>query len=279
REEALRMYEVFMNSPETPKEAREAKKEDVVRILTQKAWERYQSVETNSTAEWSFRLPADAAAVSARMRFSTMFDTREDVRGSFSVGCWTGAVSNVTKAIVRVPLSKGRGDASAAGGVAKLVFRNEGAGSVMLRPRRDVNLLVRADTFRANLLRAYLELVSMLALVIAFGVFLGAGLGRSVAVFTVMAMLFVAVVSPSILEECPDDLETSRGDRMGLRITRFVQKATSPFNSLSPLESLAADECVEPLEVTATLAGNLVLLPCLLAWLAALAMPLKQEGL
>lgn len=279
RQEALRMYEAFMNDPDTPKEARTAKKDDVVRILEQKAREHYQSIETNAFATWDFRLPDAPPQVSVRMRFSTMFDTREDVRGRFSLGPWTGSVSNITKSIVSVPLKSTAGvGAAASGGLRTLRFENDGENAVMLRPRRDVNLLVRADSFAANLLRAYLQLVSMLGLAIAFGVFLGSGLGRSSAVFTAMATLFVAVASPAVVEGCTDDLETSRGDRIGLRLTRLVEKATSPFSSLRPLEALSADECVEWPETSAALAGDLALLPILLALLSAAAIPLKQRG-
>lgn len=282
RQEALRMYDVYMASPDTPKEVKEAKKEDIVRILTQKAWEHYQSVATNDFAAWEFRLPDDVAEMSVRMRFSTMFDTREDVRGRFALDGWAGSVSNITKSIVRIPLSRtAPGVAPSAIGapaLRTLRFDNDGENAVMLRPRRDVNLLVRADAFWANLLRAYLVLVAMLGLAIAFGVFLGSGLGRSSAVFTAMATLFVAVISPSVIEGCDDDLETTKGDRIGLHVTRFVERATSPFSSLSPLESLAADECVEWKEVLAAVAGDLVLLPVLLALLSALTMPRKQDG-
>ena len=66
-------------------------------------------------------------------------------------------------------------------------------------------------------------------------------------------------------------------DRIGLMVARAVADATHPVSSLSPLERLSRDECVEPREVVRAVAVNVVALPILLAILAAFILPRKQE--
>ena len=147
----------------------------------------------------------------------------------------------------------------------------------MLRPRRDVEVLIPADSFGWNLVRAYLELVAMLALLIAFGVFLGAGLGRPVALFVALVTLVVGEMSPSVVEQYQDPLEGDSLDRVGLVLARFAAEFTHPITSLSPSQALAGDECIETADLLRVLAVDLLAVPLLLALLAALAMPLKQE--
>ena len=273
RAEAERMYAIYMQDPDTPKAVREAKKSDVVRILEQKAAEHYQTIGTNETAAWTFRMPDRVPGAAVRLRFTDAYDMREDVFGTFRIGGFSGAVSNVTKSVLAVPLAGTRGTGS------ELVFRNEGGRPLLLRPRRDIHLLVAADSFAANLFRAWLELVSVLGLAVAFAVFLGAGLGRSASVFTAVTVLVLSVVSPAVVEQCPYEIDTARGDLVGLALTRFAVTATQPMNAVSPLERLSSDECVEWPETVRTLLADLVLLPLAFAFLAAVVMPRKEDGM
>ena len=89
--------------------------------------------------------------------------------------------------------------------------------------------------------------------------------------------LIVSEMSPSVIEQYPDELETKAVDRIGLAITRFTAEVTRPVSSLSPLEKLAKDECVEPREVVRLAVSNLLLLPVLLSLLSAFVLPRKQE--
>ena len=295
RAEAEKMFDIYMNDPETPEEVRKAPKATVLRLLTQRAWDNYQTVAAGETVSWRFRIPdvAGRGDVAVRLRFTNDFDTREDVRGAFRCGELTGIVSNITRTVVVVPLARAADGAGADGAADdagadaahgardELVFSNRGTNTLMLRPRRDINLLYTSGTsgFALNVLFAYLELVAMLALAVAFAMFLSAALGRSVAIFTTMAMLLVTEISPSVIEQYPDSLETDAKDRIGLELTRFVEKVTSPFGSLTPLEHLANGECVEPAETARALAVDFALLPLLLALAAGVILPRKQDGL
>ena len=152
-EEAVKMYDIFMADPETPPEARKAKKSVVLRLLEQRAKDNYQTVGTNETAVWSFPGLHEWTAANAgvepsmRLKFSNDFDMRDDVRGTLAAEGLFGVVSNITQTAVTVPLVRGGFAAEQRDAVS---FRNEGRAPVMLRPRQDVELLVPADSFAWN---------------------------------------------------------------------------------------------------------------------------------
>jgi len=276
-EEAELMYADYMANTNTPPEVRQAKKAVVLRLLANRARDRFDTISTNATWSWKFDLDTlkmpPFSVLSTRFRFSTSFDQREEVRGSLRIGVYHGAVSNITQAVIEVPLEMTQRFAAP----DELEFRNLGRSQVMLRPRRDVELLVPADAFGWNLLRAYLELVAMLALLVAFGVFLGSALGRPSALFTAIAVLFLSEMAPSVIDNYADELESDKVDAIGLAITRATASATRPLSSLRPLEALSLDECVESDEVARVLATDFLLLPLLLAFLSALVLPRKQD--
>jgi hypothetical protein len=121
-----------------------------------------------------------------------------------------------------------------------------------------------------------LELCAILTLLIAAGVFLSSGLGRPVALFVALSVLLVGEISPSVIEQYPDELESKAVDRIGLMLTRYCAQLTKPFSSLSPLEALSKDECVEPDEVIRVLIADCLVFPVLFCMLAAFLMPRKQ---
>ncbi len=279
RAEAELMYDEFMKDPETPPEVKKTKKSVVLRLLTQKAVDNYQSIAPGETVSWDFgEVPgADSSRLAVRLRFTNDFDMREEVRGTFVYGGLSGVVSNITQAVVKVPLVRNGEEESPGAPAPRLSFTNAGETSLMLRPRRDINILVEEDSFAANLVRAYLELVSIMALVIAFAMLLGAGLGRSVAVFTCISFIFASVVSGDIIEQYPDQLETDRIDSIGLAITRAVQFVSRPVASLRPLAALSSDEMVEGGETAQVFALDFLLVPLVASLLCGAVMTRKKQ--
>lgn len=272
------MYEFYMASSNTPARVKAAKKAVVIRLLANRAKDRYDTVETNACQRWTFDLGgeklSETALPTVRFRFSASYGQRDDVIGTLEFGPYFASVSNLTQAVVEVPM-RTAGESRATDG--ELAFTNLGKAPVMLRPRRDVELLTPADSFGRNLLRAYLELVGMLSLLISFGVFLGASLGRPAALFTAIAVLLLSEMAPSVIDQYADELESDRADAIGLAITRAAADVTRPVSSLRPLEALSLDECVEPREVARVLVVDLLLLPLAFAFLSALVMPRKQD--
>ena len=282
REEAKAMYESYMKDPETPEAVKRTKKAIVLRLLENRAVDRYEAIATNACASWKFGGSSFAKAtedrlegLSVRMRFTNQYEMRQDVRGIFTLGDYQGVVSNITQAVVTVPLTVRTLDGRRE--TRELAFENQGTSALMLRPRKDINLLVPADAFGWNLIRAYVVLVAILAFVISLGTFLSAGLGRPVAMFVAFVMLIVSEMSPSVVEQYPDELETKLVDRIGLYITRFAAEVTRPVSAAAPLEALAKDECVEPTAMLRLAAADLLAVPLLLSLLAALVLPRKQD--
>ena len=275
REEAKAMYESYMKDPETPEAVKKTKKEIVLRLLENRAVDRYEAIQTNATASWRFGGLGGLEGLAVRMRFTNQYEMRQDVRGMFTLDGLEGVVSNITQAVVTVPLTARTLDGRRETG--ELTFENQGTSALMMRPRKDINLLVPADAFGWNLIRAYVVLVAILAFVISLGTFLSAGLGRPVAMFVAFVMLIVSEMSPSVVEQYPDELETKLVDRIGLHITRFAAEVTRPVSAAAPLEALAKDECVEPTAMLRLAAADLIAVPLLLSLLAALILPRKQD--
>lgn len=266
-EAVAKLYEECMADTNTPAVVREAPRATVMRMLTARELDRYEPVAAKTSARWRFPSAGDAM----RVRFSGAFSMRPQVFGEFRSDASACAVSNVTRMVADFPLAVADG--------AEVVFENRGATAVMLRPRRDVHLLRRADAFGWNLLRAGVVLVSVLSLVVAFGLFLGACLGRPVALFVAFVVLAVGEMSPSVIEQYPDELETDVADRIGLVISRTAAAATHPLTADSPLEDLARDVCVEPGRVCRLAFANLVVAPLAFALLGAFFIPRKQDDL
>lgn len=275
REEAKTMYASYMSDPKTPDVVKKAKPEVVLRLLENRAIDHYQVIRTNETASWSFLVPPREEAsrtLSVRLRFTNQYEMRQSVRGTFRLAGAETVISNMTQAILVIPL------AGEADGLTELSFTNAGESALMLRPRRDIALMAPADAFGWNLLRAFGVLTALLALVVSFGVFLSAGLSRPVAIFVAFVALAVSEMSPSVLQQYPDELETNRLDRIGLALTRAVSGVVRPISSVSPLEALSKDECVETREMVRVLATDLLAVPLVLSFLAAFLLPRKQDG-
>ncbi|MBO5643148.1 MAG: hypothetical protein J6S51_03995 [Kiritimatiellae bacterium] len=268
RQEAERMYKAYMADPSVSEQIKKARKSSVIAILTQKAYDHYMAVPEKGGAAWKFNVPKEHALknASVRIRFSDAFSLRRDVQGRLEFGGRTAFVTNITQAVVEMPLV---GKASQG---EELKFINDGESQLMLRPRRDIELLFEADSSVLNHVRAWVVLVAMMALVASFGVFLGAGLSRPVAVWTILVSLFLSLASPAVVEQYPHALEIGLGDAIGLALSRAVGAITNPLTQFSPVNALANGECIEYLHMSMALAIDAVLLPFILAVFASLLM-------
>ena len=194
-----------------------------------------------------------------------------------------GTVSNMTQTLQTVPLRLPGGDRTASvspepsSDVRELSFENRGRETVMLRPRKDLELLWPADAFGWNLFRCYLELVGILALVVSFGLFLSVSLSRPVALFVAMVTLAVGEMSPSVIERNPNEMGAGTVDRIGLVMTRLAAEITRPVSVLEPISRLSADTCVEWREVVRVVLFDLLLLPVLFALLSGWVLPRKTS--
>lgn len=277
REEAEAAYAAYLQNPATSNNVSQVVRSVALDILTQRAEDRFDVVVGGASVDWRFpAVPASATRLAIRMKFFNRLDTKGSFVGRFTLEPYSTVVSNVTQAVLVVPLDLSRGAGPAS---ETLRLDNVSSDNVMLRPRKDVNLLFgdASDCFALNLFYAYLSAVAMLSLIVSFALLLSACLGRSVAVFATMTLLLVAEVAPSLSSGQVESQASSLGDRIALTITKFVTFATSPIGSAHPIETLSNDECLELRDVVRTLSVNLVLVPLAFAFLAGLVVPRKPD--
>jgi hypothetical protein len=245
---AQRMLKDILANPDTPKEVRSAPRHRLLSILVGREVDRYESILPGKSLAWEF--PAAAAdvptGVVARIRFSTQFNMRASLSGQVAFGPWSASVSNNTQSVLEIPLAaaQGRRDRPAAE-APKLDFRNTGRSTVMLRPRRDVEVLTPADSFGMNMLRATCEMLCVVTFLCAFGLFLSSALSRPVATFTAFVLLAVMEMAPSVVSQFPDALDVPATDLLGLQISRAVAFATSSVSAPQPVSDLATGTCIE----------------------------------
>ena len=271
---AGRMLEHYLRDPQTPEAVKRASRGAVLTLLTTKEMDRYDVIRPGETNVWPFAIPALAeqmargAPLVLRVRFSTQFEMRTPVAGVLRLGDYAAVVSNNTQAVIDLPFVS-PAKAEAPGAPVELSFVNMGSSTVMLRPRRDIEVLAPADSFAANLLRAQLEVWALAALLAAYGLFLSAALSRPVAVFTALVTLAVVLIAPSAIAQFPDEFHAPLADRIGLAISRGIQAVTSSVSEPSPISDLATSRAVEFEPLLRTILGNVVVLPAFLLALAA----------
>ncbi len=269
------LLEDYLKDPKTPERVRKAPRSEVLSLLANKEIDRYDVIAPGATVRWPF--PADAARPGAvvRVRFATAFELRAPLVGRFEFGQYSAAVSNSTQSVTDLPLllsdvagAKGASPAAAAEEEG-LAFTNEGTENVMLRPRRDLEIMNMADSFSLNLLRATLQMLSTVALLSAFGLFLSSALSRPVSIFTALVVMAVAMMAPSVVEQYPEELGATAADRMGLWFSRTVQSLTASATAASPVSDLAAGKCVELRDLAASVVRDALAVPCAFLALAA----------
>ena len=255
---AARSMEMFLKSDKTPDEVKKAPRAAVLALLTAKENERYEVVRSGQTVSWPFAVP-DAGSLSVKVRFSTLYNMKESLNGVVRYRGLAGAVSNSTQAILEVPLRAG-GAAEADGG-GELSFKNTGRSDVMLRPRRDVELLAPGDSFLANSARSTVEMLCIAGLFAAFGLFLSSALSRPVALFTAAVLLIAAVMAPDAVLQFPDEFHATLGERTGLAISRAVTRFTAALSEISPVSDLACGRAIPMRELAHAVLWDLLVWP------------------
>ena len=266
--------EAFLNDERTPEAVKRSSRAAILTLLTSKENERYEVVRPGLTAKWPFPEIA-GASLSVRTRFSTMYGMKTSLNGVFRYGDFKGTVSNCTQAVLEVPLFAC--SEVNTNGNQMLSFTNTGKSGVMLRPRRDIELLTPGDSFMANSVRASIELLAMAGLLSAFGLFLSAALSRPVALFTATVLLAAAMMAPDAVGQFPDEFNATTGEKAGLAISRTVMMFTSAISEVSPVSDLASGKMIAAGEIIRTVLLNLLVFPFLLIALAAFVLRRKTK--
>ncbi len=280
---AAKMMDGFLRSERTPDAVKRAPRAAVLSLLTAKENERYEVVRPGKTAVLPFAVPGHDA-ITVRARFSTLYNIKEPLCGRFAYRASSGAVSNSTQAVLDVPLvpdaptlpPEFAGMAADRPGRLDLSFRNDGAGDVMFRPRRDIALLVRGDSFLLNSVRASVEMLSVAGLLAAFGLFLSASLSRPVALFTAAVLLAAAMAAPDAVAQFPDEFNATLGERAGLAISRAVSYLTSALSKVSPVSDLATGKAIGLVALLEAAVSDLVAWPAVFFALSAFGLKRQQ---
>ena len=266
-EVARQMMDEYLKDPATPEAVRKAPRHRVLELLTNKEKDRYDAIAPNASQSWTFETGGRCSGVAVRVSLSSASSMNRSVRGALTFCGLSAPVSNDTQALVDIPLV---GTVASDSATNSLVFANTGNGHVMLRPRRDIELLLPADSFLANLIRSTVQSLAMMSLLAAFGIFLSAALSRPVAIFTALVTLAVALMAPDTLDQFPEELDISLGDRIGLMMTRGVTFLTGAFVAPSPVADLATGRCIEWPVLVRTLLEDVLILPALFLSLSAM---------
>lgn len=271
---AARAMDMFLKDDRTPEAIKKAPRTAILDLLTAKENERYEVVRPGQTVAWPFSGVGEGA-LSVRTRFSTMYSLKASLNGVFRFGSGKGVVSNNTQAILEVPLVA-CAEANT-NGQDMLSFTNTGNADVMLRPRRDIELLAPGDSFTMNSVRASVEMLSLAGLFAAFGLFLSTALSRPVALFTAAVLLMAALIAPDAVSEFPDEFNATTGERIGLAISRVVVTLTSAVSATSPVSDLATGKAISGCDVLRTVVLDLLVFPAVLLSLAAFLLRRKVK--
>ena len=236
-------------------------------LLMSREKDRYDVVEPKKQMSWMFPVGGSCSGLTARASFSAGNPTSRSTYGELTFGTMSAVVSNDTKAVVDIPLA---GALVGASETNLLVFANLGKSPVLLRPRSDIELLRPADSFLANLVRSTVQSFAVIALLAAFGIFLSATLSRPVAIFSALVLLVVALMVPDTLDQFPDSLDISLGNRIGLALSRVVASMTAAFMAPSPVADLATGRCIEWGDLARTLLEDVLFWPTVFLGLSAL---------
>ena len=270
---ARQMLQEILASTNTPEEIRSTPQHRLLSILIGREADRYEVIRPGGVLELPFS--AEAAETSdgvvARIHFSTRFNLRASLSGEVAFGKWSAAVTNNTQSFLEIPLACAVATSCDPPAVEapKLVFRNTGRSEVMLRPRRDVELLTPADSFGMNMVRASCEMLCVIAFLCAFGLFLSSALSRPVAIFTALVALTVTEMAPAVLSQCPETLDLPFTDRIGLWLSRGVVFATSAVAAPEPVSDLATGTYIKWADVGRAFLVDAVAAPLALLSLAA----------
>ncbi len=156
---------------------------------------------------------------------------------------------------------------------------------LMVQPRKRLVLLLRAGGLGANMARAYVVLLSLLALLLALGLTAGSFFSLPVAVFATTCLL-LSVLSSAYVMNDPDllDPETMASltviqrvqFHLSTGVTRTLAAASAPALEASPLEHLSSSEWIPEGEIISSVAGNALALPAVLAILSSVYLARKE---
>jgi hypothetical protein len=272
QEEAQETYAFLEKQNELPKGL---SKDQVLRVLTTKAQDRYTIVNPGESVSWRFRLARPVATnepITVRIRFDTEYSTRTQVAGVCRIAPDDPNVPAVEVPLDDFSLQEIEFDLSCEAFHLKqdlssvnLSFTHTGdpakASALMLRFRKDVVVLTPGGSFEANLLRSAIIHWSVLALLAAFGLTLSACFSLPVAVFVSTILLLLVMVGTSVTEVVSAEDEKEWLKKPGIVVSRGVTAIVQHALRIDPLEAVVKGERIEGHAVRQSLLWNCLWVP------------------
>lgn len=254
----------------------------ILSTLAARAHDRYDVINPGESMKWLFTVPqplASNSVVTVRIRFDTEYSTRTKVIG----GCRLATTAHPNEGIeIDVnDLTQNEivfdVDLRAFNGLSptgfELSFQHRGdpekSAGLMVRPRQDVALLTTASSFEANLVRALIVQGSILALLAAFGLMLGACFSLPVALFAALILLVVVQIGESVVDITSDEDTEVLSNQIGLWVSEAATTLTAHAEAGAPLEALAHGEAIERERIVQNLLWNVLGTPLLFALISA----------
>jgi len=287
--EAERLLRRLRDEGRMPTDATEA---ELRAGLIREIRNRYELIHPGESKTWRFRIPGGVAAagqgrgtaVVLRAVFETQFALRQEaalsVRAEIA-GTGTEAFAADAKAMAGEPLALALPATLAVpGSVVAVTFRLDPSARapLLLHPGRNLALLFPGIGFTANLARAALALLAVLAAFAACGLALGCCFSFPVASFAA-----AAVVLLSLIGACTGSGEASGGgeppaERVGRRVIAAGTALARPFLDAAPVGRLARSEEIPARGLLPPLAAGGVAAPVALALLSAFVLRRRENG-
>lgn len=279
QEEARMVYDEMKRHNALPTNRTERQ---ILGTLAARAHDRYDVINPGESLKWPFTFAQPLATnsiVTVRIRFDTEYSTRSKVVGGCRLA--TTAQPNEGVEVELNDLTQNEiefdVDLRAFNGIAptgfELSFQHRGdpekSSGLMVRPRQDVVLLTTATSFEANLVRALIVQGSILALLAAFGLMLGACFSLPVALFAALILLVVVQIGDVVVEITSDEDKEVVSNRIGLWVSEGATTLTAHADAGAPLAALAHGEVIKTELIAQSLFWNGGLTPLLFALVSA----------
>ncbi|MBP5321553.1 MAG: hypothetical protein J6334_11255 [Kiritimatiellae bacterium] len=270
-------------------------KQAILRVLREKAAERYSIVNPGEEVAWQFALERPIAAgdpVTVRVRFDTEYSTRTHIQGTFRIAC-----DEAPGTAIEVPVSDFSQNEIEFAVDSKellpeplspapplrhftLAFANQSqareSSAIMLRFRQDVALLTPGGTFEANLLRSAVIHWSVLGLFSALGLTLSACLSFPVAAFTATLLLVLCMLGNSVVEVIAEEDKADWKNKPGIWVSQVIHYATVQAFRESPLTSITRNERINTKRMLSAAGWDLVAMPFYLAALGCVVLSRRE---
>ena len=274
-------------------------KRAILRVLEEKASERYSILNPGEEVSWTFQFDHPLTLgdpLTVRVRFDTEYSTRTHIQGTFRLIC-----EELPGTVIDVPVSDfsqneiefavDSNDFIPANAPAsqpvprdlrqfRLIFANQShsreSSAIMVRFRQDVALLTPGGPFEVNLVRSAFIHWSVLGLFSALGLTLSACLSFPVAAFTATLLLLLCMLGNSVVSVIAEEDKADWKNKPGIWVSQAIHYATVHAFRESPLTAVTRNERIDTRRMLSAASWDLVLMPLYLAALGCVVLTRRE---